>query len=161
MSTRHGEPGTLLLLCGPPCSGKTTTAKRLADSRQAVRLSPDEWVAVIGLDQRTELRDNVDALQWMTAQQIVLAGATVVIESGHWMRPERDTKRVWARENGVRVELHYLDVPLTTLLERARHRTALGAPGTYPLTDEDLLYWHNFLEPPTADELDLFDTPMP
>ena len=120
--------GTLLLLCGPPCAGKTTVAKRLAASRPAVRLSPDEWVADLGLDQRSDLRENVHPLQWALAQQIVLAGANVVVESGHWMGAERDTKRLWAREHDVSVELHYLDVPLAILLERARRRAEQGQP---------------------------------
>ncbi len=90
-------PGALVLMCGPPCSGKTTTATLVAEERGAVRLSPDQWVAAIGLDLKTPLRDNVDALQWTVAQQIVRSGASVVIESGHWMRAERDEKRLWAR----------------------------------------------------------------
>jgi predicted kinase len=144
-------------MCGPPCSGKTTVATALALELGAVRLVPDEWIAVLGLDQRTPMRDNVDALQWMLARQIVASGADVVIESGHWTRTERDEKRRWARQIGARVELHHLDVPVDVLLERARRRTADGAPATYPLTDSELLAWLDFFEPPTAEELALFD----
>lgn len=153
------DRGTLILLCGPPCSGKTTVATALALDIGAVRLAPDEWIAVLGLDQRTPLRDNVDALQWELAQQLVTSGVDVIIESGHWMRAERDEKRRWARQIGARVELHHLDVPVDVLLERARRRTADDAPATYPLTDSELLAWLDYFEPPTAEELALFDRP--
>ena len=36
---------TLFLLCGLPCSGKTTLARRLERERHALRLTPDEWIA--------------------------------------------------------------------------------------------------------------------
>jgi predicted kinase len=146
-------------MCGPPCSGKTTVATALARELGAVRLAPDEWIAILGLDQRTPLRDNVDALQWEIAQQLVTSDVHVIIESGHWMRSERDEKRRWARRIGARVELHHLDVPADLLLERARHRTADGAPATYPLSDDELLAWLGFFEPPTAAEMALFDPP--
>jgi predicted kinase len=144
-------------MCGPPCSGKTTAAMALARELGAVRLAPDEWIAALGLDQRTPLRDKVDALQWELAQQIVASGGDVIIESGHWMRAERDAKRGWARQVGARVELHHLDVPVDVLVERARRRTADDTPATYPLTDDELLAWLDFFEPPTAEELALFD----
>jgi predicted kinase len=153
------DPGTLILMCGPPCSGKTTVATALALALGAVRLAPDEWIAVLGLDQRTPLRDNVDALQWKLAQQLITTGVDVIIESGHWMRSERDEKRRWARQVEARVELHYLDVPVDVLLERARRRTADDAPATYQLTDDELLSWLDVFEPPSAEEAALFDGP--
>jgi len=146
-------------MCGPPCSGKTTAATALAEELGAVRLAPDEWIAAIGLDMKTPLRDNVDALQWALAQQIVSSGATVVIESGHWMRSERDEKRLWARDVGARVELRCLNVPVPVLLERARRRTAEGGLAHYPLTSAELLGWLSYFEPPTDEELALFDSP--
>jgi len=36
-------PGTLIVICGLPYSGKTTLA-RIEAERPAVRLSPDEWI---------------------------------------------------------------------------------------------------------------------
>jgi hypothetical protein len=75
-------------MCGPPCSGKTTAAAALALELGAVRLAPDQWIAVLGLDQRMPLRDSIDLL-----------------------------------------------------------------------TEAELLGWHDFFEPPSAEELALFDPP--
>lgn len=40
----------LIILCGLPGSGKTTTARALEDGLGAVRLCPDEWMATLGID---------------------------------------------------------------------------------------------------------------
>ncbi|MFZ0544969.1 MAG: AAA family ATPase [Candidatus Promineifilaceae bacterium] len=36
---------TLILICGLPGSGKTTLARQIEQSRSALRLCPDEWIA--------------------------------------------------------------------------------------------------------------------
>ena len=42
---------TLHLICGLPCSGKTTYAKQLEPRASALRLTPDEWhVTLFGHD---------------------------------------------------------------------------------------------------------------
>ena len=40
----------LVLVCGLPASGKTTLARRLAESYGAVRLNPDEWESALDVD---------------------------------------------------------------------------------------------------------------
>ncbi|MDQ2755851.1 MAG: hypothetical protein M3Y71_04725 [Actinomycetota bacterium] len=57
------------------------------------------------------------------------------------------------------MELRYLDVPVPVLVERARRRTAEARSADYPLTDAELLGWLSYFEPPTDDELLLFDSP--
>jgi predicted kinase len=60
---------TLFLICGLPCSGKTTLARRLEVEHHAIRLTPDEWIAEL-LDRnwtRAELdrlRTPVEAVHW-------------------------------------------------------------------------------------------------
>jgi predicted kinase len=40
----------LYLVCGLPGAGKTTFAKQLELETGALRLCPDEWMAVLGVD---------------------------------------------------------------------------------------------------------------
>lgn len=40
-------PGTLVLVCGLPGSGKTTLAKQLEEERNAVRMCPDDWIEAV------------------------------------------------------------------------------------------------------------------
>jgi len=131
-------PGRLVLLCGLPGSGKTTTARALAAADAGVRMCPDEWMTALGVDLfDEEMRARIEALQWELAQELLVRGQTVFIEWGVWSRAERDIVRERSRELGARVELHYLDVPIDVLWERVRIRNETGPPGTAILSREN------------------------
>ncbi|MFJ3828752.1 AAA family ATPase [Streptomyces sp. NPDC090046] len=60
-----GRRPRLVLLCGLPGAGKTTVAKRLVPELSAVRLCPDEWLALLGLDLfDNEARERVERCLW-------------------------------------------------------------------------------------------------
>jgi predicted kinase len=151
---------TLILLCGLPGSGKTTRAKRLTDEVPAIRLCPDEWMSQLGIDLfDEETRDQLERQFWQLAQNLLRLGQSVILESGFWLRSDRDEKRLGARTLGAAVELHYLDVPLDELCRRLAVRNGTGTWGTVPVTREMLEQYRTFFQPPDADELDLFDRP--
>src|SRR5947199_9628914 len=102
----------LILTCGLPGAGKTAFARQLAADRSAVRLTKDEWLWALGAtpwDEQT--REKVEHELWQLAQEIVRLGLSVVLDFGLWARVERDAMRSVARDLGVGVELHYLEVP--------------------------------------------------
>lgn len=150
-----------MLLCGLPGSGKTTVARRLADKLGAIRFCPDEWMSALELDLFDEpLRARIESVQWNLAQELVRRGVSVVIEWGVWARSERDAVRARARELGVPVELHYLDVPFDVLWERVRNRNEHGPPGTAIISHENLVDWSEHLfQAPTPEEQARFDPP--
>lgn len=149
----------LILLCGLPGAGKTTLARQLAETLPAVRLCPDEWLTGLGFDLfDAGARDRVERRLWDHAQDLLAAGAVVILENGFWDRAERDEKRLRARELGVAVELRHLAVPA----EELRRRTALrnSRPGEAVVTPELLSAYEAEFEAPTASEHELFDPPV-
>ena len=149
----------LVLMCGLPGSGKTTEGQRLAETLGAVRLSPDEWLAGLGIDLWDEgARDRLERVLWDLAQELLRLGQSVILESGFWLRSDRDEKRTGARAIGAAVELRYLDVPLEELAGRLARRVASEA-GAARISRLDLELFAASFQPPDADELALFDAP--
>jgi predicted kinase len=143
---------TLFLMCGLPGAGKTTRAKRLAEQVLAVRLCPDEWLESLGFDLFDEApRERLEALFWRHAQDLLRLGQSVILESGFWLRADRDEKRLGARELGVRVELHYLTAPIEELARRVAGRATIG------ISSAMLEGYARLFQTPDAGELALFD----
>lgn len=147
-------------MCGLPGAGKTTLAGRLAAEVPAVRLCPDEWMARLGIDLYDEdTRERLERTFWSLTQDLLRLGQSVVLEWGFWVRMERDEKRLGARALGAAVELHYLDVPVDELCRRLEIRNRVGMYGTVVITPEMVEQYLKVFEPPSQDELALFDEP--
>ncbi len=123
-----------------------------------MRLTPDEWVLQLGLDDATDdLRHRIDLLALGAGERAAAAGATVVLDVGFWQKEHRDATRMRAREFGVAVELRFFDVPIDELLRRVRERNAHVRAPWQRIEEQDLRNWATLLEPPTPEELALFD----
>lgn len=147
----------LIIVAGLPGSGKTTLANQLAASIHAIRLSADDWMDGLGINLHAEQeRDRIERMQWKLAQQLLELGNTVIVEWGTWGRWERDILRERARELGAAVELHYLSAAPEELFRRIQQR-GMEAP---PLEWETVQNWGNIVEPPTPEELALYDSSL-
>lgn len=145
---------TLHLICGLPCSGKSTFAERLEGEERALRLTPDVWMSRIVRDgYDAERRKAVGEIQLDIAMRVLELGANVIWEAGFWSRAERDLIRARAQEVGARVKLHVLEASLETLTARIIARNAALPPDTFHVEPADLALWWTWFEPPTADEL--------
>jgi predicted kinase len=154
-----GLDPTLHLTCGLPGSGKTTLARRLAVERGAQRFTKDEWVLALGGDLYDEqLRVRVEAQLIELTFELLSAGRSCVLDFGLWSREERDALRLRARAQGVRVELHVLDVDLDELVRRAAKRYAEAPHTTAEISAEQLAIWSSAFETPSDAERRLFDS---
>lgn len=125
-----------------------------------MRLCPDEWLTGLGIDLNDEpMRDRREVQFWELAKDLLRLGQSVILESGFWLRSDRDEKRLGARALGAAVELRYLDVPIDELHRRLAARTAAGALGTLATTPDQIDGWIPSFEAPDAAELSLFDPP--
>lgn len=161
MTVRQARGPRLILVCGLPGSGKTTTARALEAELDAVRFSPDEWMERLGIDLFDQaVRGAVEAIQWELAERLLRHGDVVVIEWGTWSRAERDELRRRARALGAAVELRYLAAPIDVLWERVQARgRELGLGGGAPLTRDHLVQYEAMFEAPDDEEVALFDPP--
>lgn len=144
----------LIIVCGLPGSGKTTHAKRLERELGAVRFCPDEWMNAVAIDVWDEnRRGKIEALQWELGKRLLALGLTVIVEWGTWGKSERDELRLGARALGDSVELHYLSAPADVLFDRIQR----GGVESPPITQDTVLRWFELFQPPTMEELALFD----
>ena len=156
---RLPNPGTVILLCGLPASGKTTLARVLERERPALVLSEDVWVArmfppeaAYG-DDIDDIRERINVVHWDIAVRVAKLGVDVVLDWGVWARSERDDYRARAAALGIPIELRYLEAPRDELLRRIATRNAALPPETFRIEDGQLDVWIAVFEPPTPDEL--------
>lgn len=154
------KKGTLILICGLPGAGKTTLAKKLEIEKNAVRLCADEWIVPLlenpdDMDEADRLREPIEKLLLEHAINLAKLGSDVILENGFWTKNDRDNYKKQIKEEGIRIELHFLDVPFEILWERVNKRNK----GDYPFKIESHLLekWHNLFEPPTDEEGKTYD----
>jgi len=154
--------GTLVLICGLPGAGKTTLAKRMEVERNAIRLSPDEWIEAMledpaDVEERDRLRDPVENLQWALAQDYLQKGLTVILDNGFWAEEERTQYAMEALELGAEIELHSLDAPREELWRRIQRRNSELERSTFVMSREEVEVWWLMFEAPTQEELEFYD----
>lgn len=161
-----GPPGTMILVCGLPGSGKTTLAQTLEAERNAIRMCPDDWIEAVLADpcdnaEKSRLRDVVENLQWDLAKTYLRKGLTVILENGFWSEEERTQYALEALALGARIELYAMScTDLDELWRRIEQRNQSLTTPTWVMRREDHeSHWSGF-ELPTPDEIAFYDDGM-
>jgi hypothetical protein len=150
---------TLHLMCGLPCSGKTTLAKQLARQHRALRLTPDEWhTRLFGQDAESPEHDArhaaVEALQWEVAAEVLSSGVDVILDFGFWSRDERVDFRSRASAIGAKTLVHFLDVSEETLFGRLALRNDSLPAGSFRISPRLMKEYVTVFQAPSEHELD-------
>jgi predicted kinase len=143
---------TLHLTVGLPGVGKTTLARELEQAGDALRLTPDEWMAPLFGLRWADLGDKRDVLEgrliWV-GHQVVRAGVSVILDFGCWSPEERYALRAIADLAVADFKLHYLSLPEHERRQRADARWHASPQETFALTLEDHERFHALFSPPT------------
>jgi predicted kinase len=143
----------LHLVVGLPGAGKTTLAAALDRRTGAVWLSPDRWMRALACDGYDEqARSRVEALQWQLALQILVAGASVILDNGFWSRAEREGCQRQAGEVGADTTLYYCEAPIDTLMARVESRNAALGATSFAIHVADIARWAELFQPPAPSE---------
>ncbi len=162
VGTQDPRVPTLILMVGLPAAGKTTRARELAVTHQALRLTPDHWMIPLFGDSMA------DGKRWVlegrlisVALQALRLGTSVVLDYGLWGRDERSALRWLAAATGAACRIVYLPVDKDAQLTLIAHRQATRPHQTFPMSEADVDAWREQFEVPDAAELGGGEIPAP
>jgi predicted kinase len=157
-------PATLHVIFGPCAAGKTTYAYTLARRENAVPFVLDEWGArLFGPDLRgpiefpwmLERLGRCNALIWSTAEAVLAAGTSVVLDIGAMRRADRERIRQTAEAKGLSLQWHFVDAPQEVRRARIAGRNAAkGETFVLEVTPEMFQMLEGIYEPPEPAELE-------
>lgn len=131
------QGGTVHLICGRICSGKSTFARRLAKEKRAVILSSDDLTAVLPCDHDASY-PIVHEFMRKKAAEIAQCGGDVILDWGFWHRADRQEMTNYLQEAGVAWRWYYMDTPEDALRRHIEKRNAAPGPAEF-VVDEGLL----------------------
>src|SRR3954453_7032038 len=156
-------PATLNVIFGPCAAGKTTYAHALARREGAVPFVLDEGGAClfgpdvqgpIAFPWMLERLGRCNALIWSTAEAVLAAGTSVVLDTGAMRRADRERIRERAEAKGLPLQSHFVDAPQAVRRARVAERnTAKGETFVMEVTPEMFEMLEAIYEPPAPDEL--------
>lgn len=149
------DPGTLIIICGLPGTGKSTLARHIEHSNphSIVVFDADVWMDTLGINLWDEqFRARCELLQTRLAVKLLPAGINVVLPWGSWGADERTALRETAASVNAPTHLIYLDCPDEEIYQRIIARGQENPPPTRQhITD-----WRKAFQKPTPDEVALY-----
>lgn len=156
--------GSVYLICGKICSGKSFYAKALKEKHHAVILSTDEATYDLINNEQGEFYDifaqRVNHYLRRKAVEICQAGANVILDWGFWTKENRTGISAYFKSHGISCEWHYIDIDDDTWkrnIEERNQRIEEGNGGSDFYVDEGLLNkLLSMFEIPDKDEIDVW-----
>ena len=155
--------GKVILICGKICSGKTTYAKNIAKSENAVILSVDELMLTlfgqyVG-EKHDEMVEKTINYLYKKSVELISNGLDVILDWGFWTKEERLTAAKYYANKGIKAEWHYIeidDITWKNYLEK-RNSAIVNNEQEFYYIDENIAkkFWSIF-EEPKPDEMDVW-----
>jgi len=150
-------------ICGSTGAGKSTYAAKLAKEIGAVSFCIDEWMTALYWQDAPQplegawVTERVARCQmriWDTAKVVAARGVPCVLEIGFTHAKARAQFATYAREAGLQVQLHFLDVPVQERWRRVEKRNAdKSGPLGFDVTREMFDFVEAMWEPPSSTEM--------
>jgi predicted kinase len=140
MLNRPEHTSTLYLLCGLPCSGKTTFASQLAKEKGAIKFSLDRLILALfpeedNFETHRKYVQRVENVFFSIVYDLLGQGCSVVMDFPAHTKSERNHLRELANQARVEVQLYHLQADIETITERIQQRNADLKDGEYFIPD--------------------------
>ena len=148
----------LHFFCGKAGAGKSTVARRVAESEHAMLIPEDVWLARLYGDQMHTFEDyrrlsqRLKTVVGPLAADLLRSGRDVVLDFPANTRAARAWFRSVSDEAGARHLLHWIDSADDTCLARIEARNVERPEGSHHLTPQQFAAISSFFQPPEADE---------
>ena len=148
----------IYLFAALPTAGKTTLARQLESTHDAVRFTLDErminkYEFTIFDDEYGPLAAQEKDLIWQEAQVLLNQGQSVSLDWSLWSQKARQEWISKIEGAGYTYKLFYLDVPLSTIKDRLTIRnTQTDELPVFAIPYEEIVRFSKIFQPPTADE---------
>ena len=148
-------------MCGLPCSGKTTFARKLAQERSALYLGLDELLITlygqypidqVGHDEHVQRVIRCRRSLWKIATHALSVGVEVILDDGFFLKENRQRYAMMCAEIHASSRLYYFDIPHALLFQRLEERNARLPTANFPITPQRLESFIHLFEIPTPDE---------
>ncbi|WP_438971820.1 AAA family ATPase [Methylophaga sp.] len=150
--------GVLTFFCGKMGAGKTTKAHEIAQKRNAVLISEDEWLESIypnsieSLDDYIKYSGLLKSQMKKLVQSILATGVDVVMDFPANTISQREWFRSIVSEIQAEHELIYIDLPNETCLEQIAKRRTEQPQRAVTDTEEMFESVTKYFVAPTSDE---------
>lgn len=149
------------LMCGLPCSGKTTFAHKLAEERSALYLGLDELLITlygqypidqVGHEEHVQRVIRCRRALWKIAMHALRVGMEVILDDGFFLKENRQRYASLSAAAHASSRLYYFDIPHPILFQRLEDRNARLPASNFPITAQRLEAFIHLFEIPTDDE---------
>lgn len=150
--------GTLIFFCGKMAAGKSTLSAKIARERGAVLLSEDEWLAALFPGEIKDLNDYISYSSRLKSvlrthvEQMLVAGATVVMDFPGNTRKQRAWFKEICAERGLPHELYHVEADDEVCLKRLKQRRKEQPERARFDTEDVFRRVTGHFEPPTDSE---------